>query len=421
MSSEILSILEYMEKEKGIDRADMISTISSALVTAAQKSVNAGQELRIEIDPKTGLVSAWILLEVVDSLSDSKTQIHIEKATEFLENPRVGQFVEKEIDPGALGRIAAQTARQAIMQRIRQFEKERVHEDYKDQVGQVVSGIVRRREKGDLVIEVGKAEAILPNRERVPGEDYSPGEPIRCLLLDLDIANRGPELILSRSNIRFVHRLFEMEVTEVKDGTVVIEHMAREPGYRTKIAVTSRDPKVDPVGACVGARGARVKTIVRELGGEKIDIIRYYPDTLKFLEEALKPVVPKNVKVEEKDKRIHFEIADEDMALAIGRRGQNAKLTSKLMGWRLNISKEETGGVGFEQRLARAVEGLHQIQGITAPQAEQLVAIGINSPDAFEGVTAADLVDAGFSQEDADMVLGAVLEFQSTRSTPASG
>ncbi|MBT3468853.1 MAG: transcription termination factor NusA [Opitutae bacterium] len=421
MSSEILSILEYMEKEKGIDRADMISTISSALVTAAQKSINAGQELRIEIDPKTGVVSAWILLEVVDSLSDPKTQIHIEKATEFLDNPRVGQFVEKEIDPGALGRIAAQTARQAIMQRIRQFEKERVHEDYKDQVGQVVSGIVRRREKGDLVIEVGKAEAILPNRERVPGEDYSPGEPIRCLLLDLDIANRGPELILSRSNIRFVHRLFEMEVTEVKDGTVVIEHMAREPGYRTKIAVTSNDPKVDPVGACVGARGARVKTIVRELGGEKIDIIRYYPDTLKFLEEALKPVVPKNVKVEERDKRIHFEIADEDMALAIGRRGQNAKLTSKLMGWRLNIAKEETGGVGFEQRLARAVEGLHQIQGITASQAEQLVAIGINSPDAFEGVTASDLVDAGFTQEDADMVLGAVLEFQSTRSSPASG
>jgi len=421
MSSEILSILEYMEKEKGIDRADMISTISSALVTAAQKSINAGQELRIDINPKTGVVSAWILLEVVDSLSDPKRQIHVEKATEYLKNPRVGQFVEKEIDPSALGRIAAQTARQAIMQRIRQFEKERVHEDYKDQVGQVVSGIVRRREKGDLVVEVGKAEAILPNRERVPGEDYSPGEPIRCLLLDLDIANRGPELILSRSNIRFVHRLFEMEVTEIKDGTVVIEQMAREPGYRTKIAVTSRDPKVDPVGACVGARGARVKTIVRELGGEKIDIIRYYPDTLKFLEESLKPVVPKNVRVEEKDKRIHFEIADEDMALAIGRRGQNAKLTSKLMGWRLNIAKEETGGVGFEQRLARAVEGLHQIQGITAEQAEQLVAIGINSPDAFEGVTAADLVDAGFSQEDADMVLGAVNEFQSTRSTSTGG
>ena len=313
MSTEILTALEYMEKEKGIDREEMIATISSALVTAAQKSINAGQELRVEINPKSGAISAWVLLEVVDSVSDSKRQIHVEKAGDYIDNPRLGQFVEKEIDPGALGRIAAQTAKQSIMQRIRLHEKERIHEDYKDQVGQVVSGIVRRREKGDLVVEVGKAEAILPNRERVPGEDYSPGEPIRCLLLDLDIANRGPELVLSRSNLRFVHRLFETEVTEIKDGTVVIENMAREPGYRTKIAVTSRDSKVDPVGACVGARGARVKSIVRELGGEKIDIIRYYPDTIKFLEEALKPVVPKNVTVDEKDKRIHFEIAEDDM------------------------------------------------------------------------------------------------------------
>jgi len=217
-----------------------------------------------------------------------------------------------------------------------------------------------------------------------------------------------------------VHRLFETEVTEIKDGTVVIENMAREPGYRTKIAVTSRDSKVDPVGACVGARGARVKSIVRELGGEKIDIIRYYPDTIKFLEEALKPVVPKNVTVDEKDKRIHFEIAEDDMSLAIGRRGQNAKLTSKLMGWRLNIAKEETGGVGFEQRMARAVEGLHQIQGITSDLAEQLVSIGINSPDAFEGVTAGDLVDAGFSQEDADSILAAYNDFQSSRSAASS-
>ena len=420
MSTEILTALEYMEKEKGIDREEMIATISSALVTAAQKSINAGQELRVEINPKSGAISAWVLLEVVDSVSDSKRQIHVEKAGDYIENPRLGQFVEKEIDPGALGRIAAQTAKQSIMQRIRLHEKERIHEDYKDQVGQVVSGIVRRREKGDLVVEVGKAEEILPNRERVPGEDYSPGEPIRCLLLDLDIANRGPELVLSRSNLRFVHRLFETEVTEIKDGTVVIENMAREPGYRTKIAVTSRDSKVDPVGACVGARGARVKSIVRELGGEKIDIIRYYPDTIKFLEEALKPVVPKNVNVDEKDKRIHFEIAEDDMSLAIGRRGQNAKLTSKLMGWRLNIAKEETGGVGFEQRMARAVEGLHQIQGITSELAEQLVSIGINSPDAFEGVTAGDLVDAGFSQEDADSILAAYNDFQSTRSAPSS-
>jgi len=413
MSSEILSVLEYMEKEKGIDREDMIKTISSALVNAAQRSINAGQELRIEINPKTGAVSAWVLLKVVESVADTRTEIHVEKAKQFMDEPRVGQFVEQEVDPSALGRIAAQTARQAIMQRIRQHEKERIHEDFKDQVGQIVSGIVRRREKGDLIIEVGKAEAILKGKDKIPGEDYSPGEPIRCLLHDLDITNRGPELVLSRSHIRFVLRLFETEVTEIKDGTVVIENMAREPGYRTKIAVTSRDPKVDPVGACVGARGARVKSIVRELGGEKIDIVRYFPDPLKFLEESLKPVVPKNVQIDEKGKRIHFEISEEDMSLAIGKRGQNAKLTSKLMGWRLSIAKEEAGTPGFEQRVERAVQGLQQIDGISTELADRLVAIGINSPEAFEGVTDQDLMDAEFSEEDAKSIMAAVNEFNS--------
>ena len=182
------------------------------------------------------------------------------------------------------------------MQRIRQFEKDRIYDDYKDLVGDIVTGTVRRRERGDLIIDLGKAEGILPPRERVPGEDYAPGESIRCLLLKIEQTNRGPDIILSRGNINFVRRLFELEVTEIADGTVTIEAMSREPGYRTKVAVNSLDPKVDPVGACVGARGTRVKTIVRELGGEKIDIIRYFPEPVALLEEALKPAIPKNIK-----------------------------------------------------------------------------------------------------------------------------
>ena len=273
MSHEILSVLEYMEKEKGISRSDMIEAISSAIASAAQKGVGVGQDIRVEINPKTGSLKAWTVLQVVDSVGDDDLEIHVEKARQVNADVQVGETIEKEIDPAYLGRIAAQTARQAIMQRIRQFEKDRIYDDYKDTVGDIVTGIVRRRERGDLVVDLGKAEAILPPRERVPGEDYAPGESIRCLLLKIEQTNRGPDIILSRSNLNFVRRLFELEVTEIADGTVSIEAMAREPGYRTKIAVNSNDPKVDPVGACVGARGARVKTIVRELGGEKIDII----------------------------------------------------------------------------------------------------------------------------------------------------
>ena len=408
MSHEILSVLEYMEKEKGIGREDMIAAISSAIAGAAQKSVNAGRDVRVEINPKTGALKAWTVLNVVDSVSDSSTEIHVEKARQLRSDAQVGETVEREIDPAFLGRIAAQAARQAIMQRIRQFEKDRIYDDYKDTVGDIVTGTVRRRERGDLLVDLGKAEAILPPRERVPGEDYAPGESIRCLLLRIEQTNRGPDLILSRANINFVRRLFELEVTEIADGTVTIESMSREPGYRTKIAVNSADPKVDPVGACVGARGARVKTIVRELGGEKIDIIRYHSDPLELLEEALKPAVPKNVRIDQANRRIHFEVSDEGLSIAIGRRGLNAKLTSRLLGWKLDIGKEETEAVGFEEKVAKAVQGFNMIPGIDGEIAQRLVNIGLVSPETFEGVGVEDLVDGGFTEEEAEDIVSKV-------------
>jgi N utilization substance protein A len=412
MSSEILSVLEYMEKEKGIDRQDMIGAISLAIKTAASKGVNVGQELKVEIDPKTGGLQAWMLLNVVDSISDPSTEIHIEKARLIDKELNLGDVFEKPIDPAFLGRIAAQTARQAIMQQVRQFEKERIFDDYKDSIGDVVSGIVRRRERSDLIIDLGKAEALLPAREKVHGEDYAPGERIRCLLLAIEQTNRGPELILTRAHSKFIRRLMELEVTEITDGTVVIKALAREPGYRTKIAVMSKDKKVDPVGACVGARGVRVKSIVRELGGEKIDIIRYFEDPQEMLAEALKPAVPLNVEIDERNKRIHFEVADRDLSVAIGRRGQNARLTSRLMGWRLDISKEKTAD-GFEDRKERAIAGLNQIPGISDELANRLVAVGLISPETFTDVEASDLLDAGFTQDEADEVLTKVKEFLS--------
>jgi transcription termination/antitermination protein NusA len=405
MSSEILSVLEYMEKEKGIGRADMIAAIVNAIKTAALKGVNSGQELKVEINPKNGQLHAWTLLKVVDSVSNPRTEIHIEKAVAVKPGVVLGEILERELDPASLGRIAAQTARQAVMQRLRQFEKDRIYDDFKDMVGNIVTGTVRRKERNDIFIDLGKAEAVLLGKEQVPGEEYQPGDRIRCLLLAIESTPRGPELILSRGSPKFVRRLFEVEVAEIADGTVKIEAFAREPGYRTKIAVVSTDPKVDPVGACVGARGARVKTIVRELNGEKIDIINYFADPKQMIIEALKPAVPREIVLDEKNHRILLKVANEDLAIAIGRKGQNARLTSRLIGWRLDI--EEFQVVSTDPR-ATAIGTLVKTFGLDQAIAERLIAIGINSPAAFEGVGADDLVDAGFTSEEAETIISRV-------------
>ena len=255
-----------------------------------------------------------------------------------------------------------------------------------------------------MIVEVGKAEAILPWRERVPGEDWVAGERVRCLLLKLEAQGRGPELVLSRSSMSFVRKLFDVEVTEIADGTVMLAAMAREPGYRTKVCVKSNDPKVDPVGACVGARGARVKSIVRELNGEKVDIVRWYEDPIELLAEALKPAVPKNVKLDRDKRRMYFEVEEDDLSIAIGRKGINARLTSRLLGWKLDIGKVEVKEVGFDERKAQAAQALTAV-GVEFELADRLVAVGLVSPEAFEGVTSEDLMGLGFTSEEAATVL----------------
>lgn len=405
MSQEILAVLEYMEKERGIARADMIAAIVNAIKAAALRGVNSGQELKIEINPRNGQLKAWAILKVVDSVSDPRQEIPLEKAQAIRAGAQTGETVEKEINPAELGRIAAQTARQAVMQKLRQFEKDRIYDDFKDSVGNIVTGTVRRKERSDIFIDLGKSEAVLPSREQVPGEEYQPGDRIRALLLAIESSPRGPELILTRGSPKFVRRLFEVEVGEIADGTVKIEAFAREPGYRTKIAVTSTDPKVDPVGACVGARGARVKTIVKELNGEKVDIINWFSNPRQMVLEALKPAVPRDIVLDERSKRILLRVATEDLAIAIGKKGQNARLTSRLIGWRIDI--EEHKNEVFDPR-AQAVKSLVQAFGLEKSLAERLVAVGINSPAAFEGVDADALVEAGFSAEDAAAVMQTV-------------
>lgn len=425
MSHQILAVLEYMEKEKGIRREEMIQAISEAIIFAAQKGVNAGQEIEVNINPKTGALKASALLRVVDSVGDAMREIHINKAQEIDPDVRLGDILRQEINPAYLGRIAAQAARQAINQSVKQHERSRIYDEYADQVGKIVNGIVRRKEvhepKGaegrtivDLIVEIGGTEALLPQREVIPGEEYRIGDRVRALLLNIDAhsSSQEPMLTISRTTPKFVSALLHLEVSEIADESVQIVRLVREPGYRTKIAVMSQDNHIDPVGACVGARGVRVKNIVKELAGEKLDVIRYNDDLHRFLHEALKPVVPQKIQIDEENQRIHFEVPEEDLALVIGKKGMNARLLSRLLNWRLDIGTQNSDQMQFDRNRQKALHDLNVIEGLSQTLMLALIDIGITAPDAFEGVTVGDLVSAGFSMGDAVTVIDSYKNFR---------
>lgn len=409
MNNEIISVFEYLEKEKGVSRERLIPVIAEAIKNASEKGMNAGQRLKIEIDPRTGDIRTSVLLTVVDSVSDPRKEIHLTQAALYAKDPQLGETVEKEIRTESLGRIVAQTVQQTIIQWIRQDEKERLYNTYKGQVGMLVSGTIRRRERGDLIIELGKAEATLPRRESCYNEDFQIGDHITCLLKTIETTPRGPELILSRADPLLVRRMLEREVTEIADGSVVVVGIARDAGNRTKIAVDSADPKIDPVGACVGAKGSRVRNLVKELNNEKIDVIRYMDDPAEMLREAIKPAVPRNVRVDEAAHRIYFEVSSGDMSVALGRHGQNARLTSKLLGWRLDIGKADETPRQMSHSIDRAVSVYANIPGIPADVAEYLVKKGFGDLQIFDDPHVVnDLMDAGFPQEDAQAIVDAV-------------
>src|SRR3989475_6115651 len=340
MNAEFIAMLDYLERERGIKREILLEAVSNALLSASKKSVGASRDLRIDINPKTGEIRAPQNLVVVDQVENSQDEIELSKARKIKPDANIGDTVEVEVTPKNFGRIAAQTAKQAMMQRIRQAEKEMIYEEFKDRAGEIVSGTVRRFDRSDVILDLGKFEAVMPQRERVVVEDYNVGDRLRAYVVAVENGVRGPEIIVSRSHPNFVRRLFELEVSEIADGTVEIRGIAREAGYRTKIAVWSANEKVDPVGACVGLRGARVKNIVRELNNEKVDIIRWNADPVEFAKEALKPIKILSINVDETAKRVQITVAESELSKAIGRKGQNARLTSRLTGWEINIDKD---------------------------------------------------------------------------------
>ena len=375
MNGELLTVLDYIEREKGINRETLIQAVEASILTAARKKYGDEENLRVSIDRETGSVRAFD-----------------------------GEGKPLPLD---LGRIAAQTAKQVMVQKIREEERRKVYEDYKDRVGELVTGPVRRVEKGLVILDLGRTEALLPEREQAAAEEYYPGSRLRVIIVEVKEVPGGPEIIVSRSHPGLVRKLFELEVPEIHEGVVEIKAVAREAGYRTKIAVTSTSDRVDPVGACVGMRGSRVKSIVRELNGEKIDIVRWAEDIVSYASNALSPAKLREVKVDEKEKRLVI-VADKDqLSLAIGKKGQNARLTAKLTGWRIDIRKEGS----IVDKLEEAKAALAAVPGIGPKMAENLAEAGFLS---IEGILAAEVEDLqqvpGIGSATAEKVLASAKE-----------
>ncbi|MDD5349116.1 MAG: transcription termination factor NusA [Chthoniobacteraceae bacterium] len=408
MNSDLISGLDYFEREKGIKREVLVEAVQNALLSASKKAIGPARELRIEVDGKTGEIRALANLLVVETVQNPHDEITLAKARAIKPTAALGEAVEVEVTPKNFGRIAAQTAKQAMMQRIRQAEKEMVYDEFKDRAGEIVSGTVRRFERSDVIIDLGKFEAVMPSRERVQTEDYNIGDRIRAYVVAVEVGPRGPEIILSRSHPNFVRRLFETEVSEIADKTVEIRGVAREAGYRTKIAVFSANEKVDPVGACVGMKGSRVKNIVRELNNEKVDIIRWSADTKEFVLEALKPAKIKSVTLDTEKRAVHIRVDEDQLSLAIGKRGQNARLTSRLLGWDINIEKDETAKEAFAQSVTKAAGALAAALKIDEAIARKLITAGMNSAEVIVGAEPQDIADAtGVDLEQAQAIYNA--------------
>jgi N utilization substance protein A len=418
MNAELLAILDYWEKEKGISRQVLLSAVEEALLSAAKKAVGPARELRVAIEPKSGDIKAFAKLIATDKVISKHDQISIFDARRLKPDVAIGEELEIEVTPTDFGRIASQNAKQALMQHIRRAEKQLIYSEFKDRTGDIVSGTVRRFERSDVTIDLGKYEALLPNRERVPTEEYQIGERIRCFVKAVDNTAHGPEIILSRADPQFVVKLFTLEVSEISDGTIEIKAIAREPGFRTKLAVFSRDEKVDPVGACVGLRGQRVKNIVRELNNEKVDIIKWDKDVKVYIANALAPAKLKAFEVDEANRRVKVLVAPDQLSLAIGKRGQNARLTSKLTGWHVDIEPEVSQAMGFEEKVAQAVDAIAAIPGLTREQADILVHRGFLS---LEDLLQAEYTDLAEIPEIGDAAAGVIEAVRTEAARKSSG
>jgi len=420
MNSELIAAFDYYEREKGIKREILTEAVTNALRSAYIKRFGQPNDLRIDLNPKTGDIRVFVTCKVVERVLDDNLETTLAKARVAKPDAKLGDMVEVEVPPNSFGRIAAQTARQAISQRVRQAEKEMLFDEFKDRAGEIVTGTVRRFERSDVIIDLGKFEAVMPHNERVVTEEYNIGDRLRAYVVAVENGPGGPKIILSRKHQNFVRRLFEMEVAEIADRTVEIRGLAREAGYRTKVAVHSANDKVDPVGACVGMRGQRVKNIVRELNNEKVDIIRWYPEPREMVLEALKPAKIKSVTLVPERKTVIVRVDEDQLSLAIGKRGQNARLTAKLTGWEINIEKDESAAQVFDSKVQQATAQLAAQLGITNDEANLLVKNGMGEIDALLDAEPQEIAEiTGLDLEKATAILASARKTHDKNLTPA--
>ncbi|HWQ69703.1 MAG TPA: transcription termination factor NusA [Patescibacteria group bacterium] len=393
MGIDLLQVIEQVGREKEIDPAVLIEAVSAAILSASRKTLGAALDLRAEFDQRSRCFTLYAVRKVVEQVVNPHVEISIDEAQQLNPEAQLGDETKAEVKAKEFGRIAAQTAKQVIIQRVKEAERESVFQAFKARVGELVGGVVQRVAKGNVIVNLGKAEAILPPREQLPREDYRVGDRIRAYVLDVKKLPRGSQIVLSRTHPGLLAKLLEIEVPEIYEGIVEIKAVARDAGERAKVAVASRDSNVDPVGACVGYRGSRIQAIVRELMGEKIDVIAWKDDPASFVRSALAPADIESVEVVQETHTLHVLVVDGQLSLAIGKRGQNARLAAKLLGWKVDvrgrgeIQKEPEERVQPElEPVAPTAESLTdtdlrlaEVPGVGEKLADRLIEAGVDS------------------------------------------
>ncbi|MFI5377003.1 MAG: transcription termination factor NusA, partial [Candidatus Rokuibacteriota bacterium] len=391
MNKDLIYVIEQIGREKGIGKEVLFEALESALLSASKKTMGAADNVRMQIDRQTGTLRVFARKKVVGAVTDPKLEITLPEARRLNADAQLEDEIEQELAPQEFGRIAAQTAKQVILQRVRDAERDAVYAEFIDREGKIVRGAVHRIEKRNVVVELGKAEAVITEREQLPGERYNPGDRLRAYMLEVKKTAKGPQILLSRTHPGFLVRLFETEIPEIAEGIVLVKAAAREPGERAKVAVSSTKRDVDPIGACVGLRGTRIQVISRELRGEKIDIVEWSPDPAVFVARALSPAKVSSVTVEGRPegeegddlRSVLVVVPDNQLSLAIGKKGQNARLAAKLTGFRVDIKSEgeiEEERRRDEEERALGREHLVELPGVGTQLVEKLVEAGLHSP-----------------------------------------
>lgn len=405
--SELSKVIESLGKDRGISKEIVVQAIESAFMVTARKKFGIQGEYEARYNEDDGDIEIYQYKNVVETVKDPVLEINLADAKKLDEEVEIGDQLGIKIENPRFSRVDVQTAKQIIFQKVRDAEREILFAEFKHREKQIISGIARRYERGRIMVDLGKAEAVLPQREMIPGENFKPGDRIQAYLSEVVMTNRGPEILLSRTSPMFLVKLFEVEVPEIQDGTIQIKSAAREPGHRAKIAVISNDKEIDPVGACVGMKGSRVQNVVNELQGEKIDIVRWSDNLETFSRAALAPAEIESIRIDKEEQTIDVIVQDDQLALAIGRRGQNVRLAAMLTGFKINILSKSK----LQEKFKKAAENLLQIPGVTETRAQMLIQAGVMSVSDLVGQTAEGLVESlEISKEDADMILKNTLD-----------